>query len=98
MHTSASACGDSARPRAFSFSVLDSAAMKDMTQAQAQAEAIRRWGSCGTVEFRPPRARGGARGRLARYSCLVSDGAPGSRSIEGQGETWADAFADARSR
>ena len=72
--------------------------MKDMTQAQAQAEAIRLWGPGGTVEFRPSRSHGQARGRLARYACLVSNGAPGYRSIEGQGETWADAFADARSR
>ena len=72
--------------------------MKDMTQAQAQAEAVRRWGARGMVEFRPARADRSARGRLARYSCVVANGAPGYRSIEGQGETWRDAFADARSR
>jgi hypothetical protein len=69
-----------------------------MTQTQAQAEAIRRWGPRGTVEFRPSRNQREQRGRLARYCCLVSNGAPGYRSIEGQGETWVEAFADARSR
>ncbi len=72
--------------------------MKEMTQAQAQAEAIRRWGPGGTVEFRPSRSHREVRGKLARYPCLVSDGTAGHRSIEGQGETWTDAFADARSR
>ncbi|HUK05525.1 MAG TPA: hypothetical protein VLV90_10640 [Burkholderiales bacterium] len=43
--------------------------MKEMTQAQAQAEAIRRWGPGGTVEFRPSRShrevREGSRGTPA---------------------------------
>lgn len=75
------------------------APMKDMTQEQAQAEARRRWGEDGKVEFRPPRVGRRQRGRLARYPCTVGNGASGSgRSVEGQGETWVEAFADARPR
>ena len=71
--------------------------MKDMTPDEARAEAARRWGASATIEF-PPR-RGMRRGRLARYSCKVGNGAGGTvRSIEGQGDTWLDAFADARPR
>jgi hypothetical protein len=73
--------------------------MKDMTQGQAQAEAIRRWGPQGTIEFHAPRADRGQRGRLARYPCKVGNGISGAyRSVEGQGETWVEAFADARPR
>ena len=71
--------------------------MKDMTQKQAEAEAMRRWGAGGTVSFRPANA-GKARGRLARYSCVVSSGLGFSPSTEGQGDTWQAAFADARPR
>jgi hypothetical protein len=73
--------------------------MKDMTQRQAQAEAVRRWGASGTIRFRPPLVARSQRGRLARYSCTVSNGVEGSfYSIEGQGHTWREAFADARPR
>lgn len=73
--------------------------MKDMTEAEARAEAIRRWGPSGTIEFRPSRSSNGHRGRLARYPCTVANGDRGSfYSIEGQGNTWREAFADARPR
>lgn len=73
--------------------------MKDMTQGQAQAEAVRRWGASASIEFRPPRMHREQRGRLARYACTVASGAPGCRrSVEGQGETWLEAFADAHPR
>src|SRR5262249_62262478 len=48
--------------------------MKDMTQEEARAEALRRWGAAGTIEFHPPRRRRGLRGRLARYACTVGNG------------------------
>jgi hypothetical protein len=73
--------------------------MKDMTQKEARAEAIRRWGPSGTIAFRPPRSITNRRGRLARYCCTVSSGdASAFDSVEGQGNTWREAFADARSR
>ena len=73
--------------------------MKDMTEKEARAEAIRRWGPSGTIEFRPSRSINGRRGRLARYCCTVANGDLGSSySIEGQGDTWREAFADARPR
>jgi len=73
--------------------------MKDMTQTQALAEAVRRWGPSGTITFRPPRSIKSIRGRLARYCCTVGNGGGGSfYSIEGQGNTWLEAFADARPR
>jgi hypothetical protein len=71
--------------------------MKDMTSDEARAEAARRWGTSGIIEFRP--RRGARRGRLARYTCKVGNGAGGTmRSVEGQGDTWREAFADARPR
>jgi len=74
-------------------------AVQDMTEKQAQAEAIRRWGPGSTIEFRPSRSTNGRRGRLARYRCTVANGDRGSfYSIEGQGNTWREAFADARPR
>jgi hypothetical protein len=70
-----------------------------MTQAQAQAEAARRWGASGTIEFHAPRGGREHRGRLARYCCKVGNGASGAfHSVEGQGETWLEAFADVRPR
>ena len=73
--------------------------MKDMTQKEALAEAVKRWGAAGTIHFRrmaPDRQR---RGRLARYPCTVGNGIVDSyRSVEGQGNTWREAFADARPR
>ncbi len=73
--------------------------MRDMTEQQALAEAIRRWGPRGTVRFLPQRQSGRQRGRLARSPCSVGDGAPGSsHSVEGQGNTWLEAFEDARQR
>jgi len=73
--------------------------MKDMTLKQAQAEAVRRWGPSGTIEFRPIPSGRIRRGRLARYACKVGNGVEGSfRSVEGQGHTWREAFADAGPR
>lgn len=73
--------------------------MNDMTQEQARAEAFRRWGAAGSIEFHPPRRPRTLRGRLARYACKVGNGAgQGMRSEEGQGDTWREAFADARPR
>ncbi len=73
--------------------------MKDMTETEAFAEARRRWGASGTIEFRPPRVTRAQRGRLARYACTVGNGADGGiRSVEGQGDTWRQAFEDARPR
>lgn len=74
-------------------------AMKDMTEAEARAEAIRRWGANGTIVFLPPRPGLRERGRSARYSCIVANGPAGSfHSIEGQGNTWREAFEDASRR
>jgi hypothetical protein len=73
--------------------------MKDMTLQQAQAEAVRRWGSTGTIKFRPSSAGLIQRGRLARYCCTVTNCEVRSAySVEGQGNTWREAFADARTR
>ena len=73
--------------------------MKDMTQTEALAEAIRRWGPSGTIKFRPPFPARKQRGRLARYCCIVGNGIAGSfYSIEGQGNSWREAFDDARPR
>jgi len=72
--------------------------MKDMTQEQARAEALRRWGATGTIEFRPPRRPRALRGRLARYACKVGNGIPGGLQVEGQGDSWVEAFADAHPR
>jgi hypothetical protein len=69
--------------------------MKDMTQKQARAEAVRRWGPSATIEFRPQRSAI-RRGRLARYCCTVANGdRSASYTVEGQGDTWRAAFADA---
>jgi hypothetical protein len=79
--------------------VLEQSPMKDMTQTEALAEAIRRWGPSGTIKFRPPLPARKQRGRLARYCCIVGNGIAGSfYSIEGQGNSWREAFDDARPR
>jgi hypothetical protein len=72
--------------------------VKDMTYAEALAEAIARWGPTGAVRLRASAPNGRSqRGRLARYPCTVGDGGLGKgRSIEGQGNTWREAFLDAR--
>ncbi|HET7785074.1 MAG TPA: hypothetical protein VFL36_03830 [Myxococcales bacterium] len=67
----------------------------DMTQEQAQAEAIRRWGLSATATYRPSRRTDGGHGRLARYRCTVGSGRGGGYLVEGQGNTWREAFADA---
>ena len=73
--------------------------MKDMTLQEAQAEVVRRWGASAAIKYRRPRVTRLQRGRLARYSCTVGNGVAGAlRSIEGQGQTWREAFADARPR
>jgi len=70
--------------------------MKEMTEWEARAEAVKRWGSMATVQYSAPRS--GRRGRLSRYTCRVSNGAIGAVGIEGQGYTWREAFDDARPR
>jgi hypothetical protein len=73
--------------------------VKDMTLEQAQAEALRRWGAGGTVTLRRSRSATGSPGRFARFRCTVSNGLARSiQAVEGQGDTWAEAFADARPR
>jgi hypothetical protein len=67
--------------------------MKDMTERQAWAEAVKRWGAAATIQYSPPRSP--RRGRLARYNCKVGNGAAGGSVIEGQGYTWREAFDDA---
>jgi|GEM_PF-3111901 len=73
--------------------------MKDMTKEQALAEATRRWGPSGAIRLRTHSSASGRveRGRLARYRCVVGNGFLGKDcSIEGQGDTWREAFLDAR--
>lgn len=73
--------------------------VKDMTEEQALAEAIRRWGARGAIRLRTHSSASGRvrRGRLARYRCVVGNGGLGKDcSIEGQGDTWREAFLDAR--
>ena len=70
-----------------------------MTEAQALAEARRRWGSGGAVRMRPAPVNGGdgRRGRLARYRYVVGNGGLGKHcSIQGQADSWRAAFDDAR--
>jgi hypothetical protein len=75
--------------------------MKEMTQEQAQAEALKRWGPSGAVRLLPAsitKSKSG-RGRLARYRFIVGNGKLGKAcSVQGQGDTWEEAFADARPR
>jgi hypothetical protein len=72
-----------------------------MTEQQAMVEAKRRWGDTGVVRQRAPslyKGRGGP-GRLARYRYMVGDGQLGARcTIMGQGNSWSEAFDDARPR
>jgi hypothetical protein len=73
--------------------------MKDMTREQALAEARMRWGIDGAIRLRTHSSASGRvqRGRLARYRCVVGNGGLGKDcSIEGQGNTWREAFLDAR--
>ncbi|MCA1825831.1 MAG: hypothetical protein LC689_02685 [Myxococcales bacterium] len=70
--------------------------MKDMTERQARAEAMKRWGAAAIIQYSAPRSD--RRGRLARYTCKVGNGAGGGIAIEGQGYTWREAFDDARPR
>jgi len=73
--------------------------MKDMTQTEALAEAIRRWGPSGTIKFRPPLPARQHRGRLARYCRTVGDRLAGYvSSTDGQGNAWREAVDDARPR
>jgi hypothetical protein len=69
--------------------------MKDMTEKQALAKAVRLWGASGTIRYRPTHRMGGPRGRLARYCCTVAGYAGAFQPIQGQGNTWREAFADA---
>jgi len=73
--------------------------MRDMTEKQALAEAVRLWGPSGAIRLRNESATSGRvqRGRLSRYRCVVGNGYLGKAcSIEGQGNTWLEAFQDAR--
>ena len=72
-----------------------SRSMKDMTQKQAMAKAMRLWGASGAIRYRPTHRVGNPRGRLARYCCTVSGYAGAFQPIQGQGNTWREAFADA---
>jgi hypothetical protein len=79
--------------------VIFSKSMKDMTEKEARAEALRRWGPSGMVTFRPSRTIKSNRGRLARYCCIVGNGDGRSLySVQGQGHTWREAFDDAQAR
>ncbi len=72
-----------------------------MTQREAELEAKRRWGSSGAVRLRDEtlyKGRSGP-GRLARYRFVVGDGRLGPAcTFIGQGNSWAEAFADVRPR
>jgi len=72
--------------------------MKDMTQQQALAEAVKRWGTTGAVRIRPgPVGKRTGGGRLARYRFTVGNGGLGKLcTVQGQGDTWREAFEDAR--
>jgi len=73
--------------------------MKQMTRKEAMEEAERRWGAGGTILFRPPRQGASQHGRLARYCCIVGNGDAGAfSSVEGQGNTWREAFENVRPR
>ncbi len=70
-----------------------------MTHIEATKEAVRRWGPSGWARFRPgPQSKTNARpGRLARYRYAVGSGPLNdATTVEGQGDTWREAFADAR--
>ena len=68
---------------------------QDLTQKQALAKAIRLWGASGTIRYRPTHRAGSPRGRLARYCCMVAGYAGAFQPVQGQGNTWREAFADA---
>lgn len=73
----------------------------DLTEQQALLEARRRWGDTGAVRLRaPPTYKAGrAPGRLARYPYVVGNGRLGpSCTVLGQGNSWAEAFEDAKPR
>lgn len=73
--------------------------MREMTDKQALEEAMRRWGGEGAIRARARPAGKSERepGRLARYRCTVGNHGLGKRcSIQGQGDTWREAFVDAR--
>ena len=76
-------------------------AWRVMTQQEATVEAQRRWGTSGAARLRGPalyKGRSGP-GRLARYRFLVGNGRLGpSCTILGQGNSWLEAFEDARPR
>ena len=72
-----------------------------MTQKQALAEAQLRWGPSGSTRLRTgPQGEGRlARGKLARYRCIVGNGyLKRACSFLGQGHTWREAFEDVRAR
>jgi hypothetical protein len=70
-----------------------------MTRGQAEAEAMRRWGDDGWVQFRHAIGSSSRNlpGRLAPYRYRVGRGVAGRPgSIIGLGDSWLAAFADAR--
>jgi hypothetical protein len=74
---------------------------EEMTQLEALEEAKRRWGPTGRARMRGGLGANGrgVPGRLARYRFVVGNGKLGvSCTILGQGDTWAEAFADSRAR
>ena len=76
--------------------------MADLTEKEALSEARRRWGATGTVRMRPPPTRQEGRqapGRLAPYRYTVGNGGLGKHcTVLGQGDSWEQAFEDARPR
>ena len=73
----------------------------DMSREQAEREARRRWGPTGEVRMRGVAQYKSSRGpgRLARYRYVVGNGRlKGACTILGQGNSWREAFEDARPR
>ena len=69
--------------------LVERISMKDMTEKQALAEAVRRWGASGAIRLRTDSSASGRvlRGRLARYRCVVGNGGLGTDcSIERSGQ------------
>lgn len=72
-----------------------------MTKEEAAKEAMRRWGPTGHVRLRGPAMHKDSKrpGRLARYRYQVGNGRLGPQcTVLGQGNSWSEAFEDARPR
>ena len=73
----------------------------DLTDREAAEEAVRRWGPSGRARLRAgaPHKAIARPGRLARYRYQVGNGKLGPAcTILGQGNSWREAFGDARPR